>query len=79
MRATAAGTTLRCPSQKIISPQFGPYNVTLPIAFSTQLATRPSTGKYALTASADGYASQVNSSVDIATANQSGINFTLVP
>jgi hypothetical protein len=61
------------------APQLGQYSATLPIVFATQINTTPGTGKYALTASANGYVSQGNSLVDITTANQSGLNFTLAP
>jgi hypothetical protein len=62
-----------------VAPQLGQYSATLPIVFTTQINTTPGTGKYALTASANGYVSQGNSLVDITTANQSGLNFTLAP
>lgn len=62
-----------------VAPQLGQYSATLPIVFAPQLNTTPGTGKYALSASATGYVSQANTSVDITLANQSGLNFTLAP
>ena len=62
-----------------VAPQLGTYSATLPIALTTQTNTTPGTGKYAVRASATGYTAQTNASVDISTANQTGINFTLIP
>ncbi|MFC5474559.1 DUF4382 domain-containing protein [Paraherbaspirillum soli] len=61
------------------APQLGQFSTNLPIVFATQTNTRPGTGKYALEASANGYLTISNPSVDITNANQSGINFTLTP
>lgn len=61
------------------APQLGKYSATLPITFAAQTNTTPGTGKYALAASANGYTSQANASVDVNTANQTGVNFSLVP
>lgn len=62
-----------------VAPQLAQYSITLPLAFSTQSNTVPGTGKYAVEASATGYLTQLNPSVDITTLNQTGINFTLTP
>jgi hypothetical protein len=63
----------------IAAPQFGQYSATLPISLTTQANTTPGTGKYLVAASATGYVTQANASVDLTTTNQSGVNFTLVP
>lgn len=60
------------------APQFAQYSATLPIVLTTQTTTTPGTGKYLLEASASGYVTQTNASVDLTAADQSGINFTLV-
>lgn len=63
----------------VAAPWFAPYSATLPIIFAAQTNTTPGTGKYRVEASANGYATQFTPSVDISTANQSGVNFTLLP
>ncbi|OGB26745.1 MAG: hypothetical protein A3I66_21535 [Burkholderiales bacterium RIFCSPLOWO2_02_FULL_57_36] len=60
------------------APQYGQYSATLPITLTTQTTTTPGTGKYLLEASALGYVTQTNASVDLTPADQSGIDFTLV-
>jgi hypothetical protein len=62
-----------------VAPWFGPYSTTLPIVFAAQTNTTPGTAKYMVEASALGYTSLVTPVVDITTANQTGVNFTLVP
>jgi hypothetical protein len=74
--STGAYTLANLPTT---APQLGKYSVTLPITFAAQANTTPGTGKYALAASANGYASQANASVDVGTANQTGVNFSLAP
>ncbi|MDB5825519.1 MAG: hypothetical protein JWR21_4223 [Herminiimonas sp.] len=61
------------------APLLGKYSATLPIAFAAQTVTTPGTGKYALAATANGYTSQANASVDLTTASQTGVNFSLIP
>lgn len=61
------------------APQLGQYSATLPIAFTSQTNTTPGSGKYALTATANGYTLQATASVDVGAANQAGINFALIP
>jgi hypothetical protein len=63
----------------VAAPQFGQYSATLPISLTTQTTTTPGTGKYLVAASATGYVTQTNVSVDLTTTDQSGVNFTLVP
>lgn len=63
----------------VAAPQFGQYSATLPISLTTQTNTTPGTGKYLVAASATGYVTQANASVDLTTTDQSGVNFTLVP
>lgn len=62
----------------VAAPWFAPYSATLPMIFAAQANTTPGTGKYLVEASATGYATQFTPSVDISTANQSGVNFTLL-
>ena len=62
-----------------VAPQLAPYSATLPLVFAAQANTLPGTGKYKVEAAASGYATQSLPSVDISTANQSGVNFTLTP
>jgi hypothetical protein len=61
------------------APQFGLYSATLPIALTTQANTTPGTGKYSVSAGATGYATKTITSVDLTAADQTGIDFTLVP
>lgn len=63
----------------VAAPWFAPYSATLPLVFTAQGNTTPGTGKYRVEASAYGYATQFTPSVDITTANQAGVNFTLTP
>jgi hypothetical protein len=74
--ATGAYTLSNLPT---VAPQLAHYSALLPLTFATQSNTTPGTGKYIVEASANGYVTQTNPSVDISTANQSGINFTLTP
>lgn len=74
--ATGAYTLSNLPSA---APQLGQFSAVLPIMFATQFNTFPGTGRYAVEASANGYVTQSNASVDITTGNQSGIDFTLTP
>jgi hypothetical protein len=73
---TGAYTIANLPT---VAPQLGQYSATLPIVFAAQSNTTPGTGKYAVSATAEGYTSQAVLSVDVTSANQSGINFTLTP
>jgi hypothetical protein len=74
--ANGAYTISKLPT---VAPQLGQYSSSLPIAFVTQNNTTPGTGKYAIEASANGYTSQTDASLDITAGDQSGINFTLTP
>lgn len=62
-----------------VAPQLGQYSAALPIMFATQPNTTPGTGKYVVEASANGYVTQSNLSVNVTTGNQPAINFTLTP
>ena len=62
-----------------VAPQLAPYSATLPLVFTAQTNTLPGTGKYKVEAAANGYAVQSLPLVDISTANQLGVNFTLLP
>ena len=62
-----------------VAPQLAPYSATLPLVFTAQANTLPGTGKYKVEAAANGYAVQSVPSVDISTANQLGVSFTLIP
>lgn len=59
------------------APQLGQYSATLPITFTARTDTMPGTGKYAVEASANGFTSKTVTPVDITTADQTGVNFTL--
>lgn len=59
-----------------VAPQLGQYSATLPIALTSRTDTVPGTGKYTVEASVAGFASKTTP-VDITTADQTGINFTL--
>jgi len=59
------------------APQLGQYNATLPITFTARTDTVPGTAKYAVEASANGFTSKTVTPVDITTADQTGVNFTL--
>jgi len=61
-----------------VAPQLGQYKPELPIVFVTQNITVPGTGRYRVEASANGYKSQTNPSVDVRSADQFGINFALL-
>lgn len=63
----------------LAAPRFAAYSATLPLTFSAQTNTVPGTAKYAVSASAFGYATSAPATVDIGTTNQSGVNFALVP
>jgi hypothetical protein len=63
----------------IAAPQYSVYSATLPLVFAQSLTTVPGAGKYKLDASATGYAVKSIAAVDIVTANQSNVNFALVP
>lgn len=62
-------------SLPVTAPQFATYTSTLPLAFSASTAA-PS-GKYRVEAAATGYVSKSVDNVDIGTANQSNVNFSL--
>jgi hypothetical protein len=59
------------------APQYAVYSSTLPLAFSASAGT--SAGKYGVEASATGYVTKSIDGIDISTANQANVNFTLAP
>jgi len=63
----------------LAAPRFAAYSATLPLTFTAQTNTVPGTAKYAVSASAFGYATSAPVTVDIGTTNQTGVNFALVP
>jgi len=60
-----------------IAPRLAQYSAILPLSFVVQANTTPGTGKYAVEASAFGFASKVAPSVDLTTGDKSGIDFIL--
>lgn len=60
----------------VAAPQFATYTSTLPLAFSA--STAAPAGKYRVEAAATGYVTKSVDNVDIATANQSNVNFALI-
>jgi hypothetical protein len=73
--ATGAYTIANLP---VTAPQYSAYSATLPLVFAPSLTT-PGAGKYTLEASATGYTSKSLPLVDISVANQTGVNFALLP
>ncbi|MBA5636268.1 DUF4382 domain-containing protein [Duganella sp. LX20W] len=61
------------------APQYAAYSATLPLTFASATTVQPGVGKYMLEASAAGYTTKSLASVDISTADQTGVNFNLVP
>lgn len=63
----------------VASPQYAVYSATLPLVFTQNVGTTLGAGKYTVDASAIGYATKSVAPVDISVANQSNVNFSLVP
>jgi hypothetical protein len=74
--ATGAYTLAQLP---LAAPQYTAYSATLPLVFTQNLASTPGVGKYKVDASATGYSVKSIAAVDITAANQSNVNFALVP
>ena len=74
--ATGAYTIANLP---VAAPQYAAYSATLPLVFAASTTTTPGTGKYRVDASATGYTAKSTATVDISAANQSAVNFALVP
>jgi hypothetical protein len=72
--ATGAYTLANLP---VAAPRYAVYSSTLPLAFAASGAT--GAGKYGVEASAIGYGTKAVEGIDISAANQSNVNFTLVP
>jgi hypothetical protein len=66
-------------SLPVAAPQYAAYSASLPLVFAANTTTTPGTGKYKVDASATGYTAKSTASVDISAANQTGVNFALVP
>jgi hypothetical protein len=63
----------------VAAPQYATYSATLPLAFAASTTVTPGAGKYRVDASANGYTVKSLATVDISTANQSNVNFSLAP
>jgi hypothetical protein len=63
----------------VASPQYAVYSATLPLVFTQNVSTTLGAGKYTVDASAIGYTTKSIAPVDISVANQSNVNFSLVP
>jgi hypothetical protein len=63
----------------VAAPQYATYSATLPLAFAASTTVTPGAGKYRVDASANGYTAKSLATVDISTANQSNVNFSLAP
>jgi hypothetical protein len=74
--ATGAYTLAQLP---VAAPQYTAYSATLPLVFASNLTSTPGTAKYKVDASATGYTTKSLTPVDISVANQSNVNFSLVP
>jgi hypothetical protein len=75
--ATGAYTINNLP---VAAPQYVAYSATLPLVFAPAATVTPGAGKYLVSASATGYATQSKAEpVDISTQNASNVNFALVP
>jgi hypothetical protein len=74
--ATGAYTIAKLP---LAAPQYTAYSATLPLVFAAASTVTPGVGKYTVDASATGYAVKSVTPVDISVANQSNVNFSLVP
>jgi hypothetical protein len=72
--ATGAYTIANLP---VAAPQYAVYSATLPLSFAASAGL--GAGSYRVDASATGYAARSVDGVNIATANATGVNFTLAP
>jgi hypothetical protein len=73
---TGAYTLAKLP---VAAPQFAAYSATLPLMFSQNLTSIPGAGKFTVDASATGYVTKSLTPIDISAANQTNVNFSLVP
>jgi hypothetical protein len=73
---TGAYTLAQLP---VAAPQYATYSATLPLVFTQKLTSIPGAGKYKVDASATGYTAKSLTAVDISVANQSNVNFSLLP
>jgi hypothetical protein len=62
----------------VAAPRYVSYSTTLPLGFVAAITT-PAPGSYRVDASTTGYASQSLPAVDISSASQTSVNFTLTP
>ena len=72
--ATGAYTIANLP---VAAPQYATYSATLPLVFAA--STGVTAGSYRVDASATGYTAKSIDGVSIATADQTGVDFTLTP
>jgi hypothetical protein len=72
--ATGAYTIANLP---VVAPQYAVYSATLPLTFAASAGL--TAGTYRVDASATGYTAKSIDGVNIATANATGVNFTLTP
>lgn len=77
--ADASDGSYRLANLPSVAPRLAQYRSRQPQEFSTQSNTTPGTGRYAVQASAAGYATGTVASVDIRQGDQENINFTLEP
>jgi hypothetical protein len=73
--ATGSYTLTNLP---ILAPQLAAYSATLPQSFSAGFTTAGA-GRYQVVASATGYTAKSVSNVDVTSADQTNVNFTLAP
>ncbi len=74
--ASGAYTLAQLP---LAAPQYAAYSATLPLVFAQNQTSVPGAGKYRLDAAATGYAVKSIAVVDVSTAIQANVNFSLVP
>lgn len=62
----------------VVAPRYVAYSATLPLTFAVA-TTVPVAGQYRVDASATGYTTKSLTAIDIGTADQTNVNFTLTP
>ena len=75
--ADLAGGAYTIAKLPVAAPQYATYSATLPLVFAASAGV--TAGTYRVEASATGYAAKSTDGVSIATANQTGVDFTLTP
>jgi hypothetical protein len=74
--STGAYTIDKLPKE---APSYAAYSATLPLVFAPATTVTPGVGKYKVDASATGYTSKSQASVDVTVAPVPAVNFALVP